>query len=241
MTAYPGPIPADFSAAYALQASAIEGFGEPVAGWKIGATNTKSQSVLGTHEPFYGPMFGSRIFENASTIEIAPQSLAIIEPEIAFKLGQDIPPREAAYTPEEIFAAVESIHPAFELIDRRLPGTISDGILWHIADFGLNDAFVYGPGKTDINLNQLADIAITASLNGKQIASGIGANALGGAHFSAQWLANRFSNQFSKLGQTLKKGQFLSTGLTTQVFTMAKGDRVEADFGILGTVTVNIK
>lgn len=237
MTDYPGPAPENIDQALALQAGVIAAYGEPVGGWKIGATNEKSQSVLGTNEPFFGPIFTSRIVESGAEIEISAQSLAIIEPEIALRLGRDLSPRSTPYTVEEIFAAIDTVHPALELIDRRLPGGLADGIFWHIADCGLNDAFVYGPGKSGIGFDQLADIAITASRNGEAVASGVGANALGGAHFSAQWLVNRFSS----LGQTLKKGQFLSTGLTTQVFTMAKGDQIEADFGDLGHVSVNIK
>lgn len=233
---YPGTAPTTIAQAVALQDGVIAGYGEPVGGWKIGATNPKSQILLKTDEPFFGAIFGSRIFKSKAKVKIAPHSLAIIEPEIAFLLARDIPPRTTSYSAEEVFACVASVHPALELIDRRLPGTVTDGILWHIADCGLNDAFVYGPGDAHIKLDQLADIAVSASLNGEAVATGVGANALGGAHLSAQWLANCFS----QLGRTLKAGQFLTTGLTTQVFTMAPGDTVEADFGALGSVSVTI-
>lgn len=237
MADYPGTAPQTKNQALALQDGVIQAYGEPVDGWKIGATNEKSQVLLGTDEPFFGPIFSSRVVASGSTVEISSKSLAIIEPEIALKLGRDIVPRDKPYSVAEIFDHIETVHPALELIDRRLPGTITDGVLWHIADCGLNDALAYGPGDANITLEQLAEITVTASLNGKEVATGVSANALGGAHFSAQWIANRFS----KLGRTLKAGQFLTTGLITPVFTMAPGDTVSADFSALGNVRVDIK
>lgn len=237
MDDYPGPAPQNVDAALALQDGVIATFGESVAGWKIGATNEKSQELLKSDGPFYGPIFASRLFKSGSTVKISRQSLAIIEPEIAFKLGRDITPRAQAYTAEEIFDAVESVHPALELIDRRLPGTVTDGVLWHIADCGLNDGLVYGPGDAHYAFNKLGEIPAEARLNGEVVASGVGANALGGAQFSAQWIAN----SFSQAGKTLRAGQFLTTGLITQVFTMAPGDTIEADFGPLGKVSVTIE
>lgn len=236
MTDYPGDAPTTSEQAVALQDGVVAGYGEAVGGWKIGATSQISRTLLKTEEPFFGPMFGSRIFKSAAKVKIAPLSLAIIEPEIAFLLALDIPPRATPYSAEEVFACVASVHPALELVDRRLPGTVTDGVLWHIADCGLNDAFVYGPAENHIKMDQLAEIAISAKLNGEVVATGVGATALGGAHLSAQWLANSFSQR----GRTLKAGQFLTTGLTTQVFTMAPGDLVEADFGPLGSVSVTI-
>ncbi len=132
--------------------------------------------------------------------------------------------------------AVDTAHPSLEIIDRRLPGGFADGVLWHVADCGLNDALVLGPGSGGVPGTVLPGIAVEARVNGKTVGTGSGCNALNGPHLALQWIANTFST----LGRTLEAGQIITTGLLTEVFSVEPGDEVEAVYAGLGSVSAKI-
>ncbi|MEM1198897.1 MAG: fumarylacetoacetate hydrolase family protein [Pseudomonadota bacterium] len=236
MEAYPGPAPEDLSQALAIQDEVVRQFGEPVAGWKIGCTSKTAQETLGTDGPFFGPLIGSRFYASRARVETAPTSLRVVEPEIALRLGRDIAPRSEPYSVDEVMAAVETVHPSLEVIDRRLPGGFADGVLWHVTDCGLSDALVLGAGTSGIAADALPGIAVEARVNGEVVSTGHGRNALDGPQLALQWIANTFSS----LGRTLEAGQVVSTGLLTSIFTLNPGDEIEAEYEKLGTVSAKV-
>ena len=236
METYPGLAPADLAEALAIQDAVVAGFGEPVIGWKIGCTSDAAQAALGADGPFFGPILGSRFFASGAQVQTAATSLGVVEPEIAIKLSRDIPPRTTRYSIGEVMDAVETIHPSLEVIDRRLPGGFADGVFWHVADCGLNDALVAGAGRAGVPAQLLPEITVEARLNGIIISTGAGKNALDGPQNALVWLANTFSD----LGRTLEAGQIITTGLLTEIFKAEPGDHVEAVYSDIGRVSVNI-
>ncbi len=233
---YPGAAPVNLDEALAIQDAVVTEFDEPVAGWKIGCTSEAAQSALGTDGPFFGPVIGSRFYATGASVETCAQSLRVVEPEIALRLKSDIAPRSEPYTVSEVMAAVDTAHPSLEVIDRRLPGGFEDGVLWHVADCGLNDALVLGPGTLEVPVERLPDIKVEARVNGETISTGVGSNALGGAEQALLWIANTFST----LGRTLEAGQIVTTGLVTSIFAVEPGDEVEAVYEDLGSVSVKV-
>ncbi len=236
METYPGPAPANLDEALAIQDAVISRFNEPIAGWKIGCTSEAAQATLGTDGPFFGPLIGSRFYASDAVVETAATSLRVVEPEIALRLGQDLPAREEPYSVADVMAAVESIHPSLEVIDRRVPGGFADGVLWHITDCGLSDALVLGPGTTGLSADALPDLAVEARVNGEVVSTGFGRNALGGPQHALQWIANTFSS----LGRTLEAGQVITTGLLTDIFVLKPGDEIEAEYEKLGKVSAKV-
>lgn len=236
MEAYPGPAPETLQEALAIQDAVVRQFNEPIAGWKIGCTSVAAQAALGTDGPFFGPLIGSRFFASGAVVETAATSLRVLEPEIALRLGQDLVPRKTPYTVDDVMAAVETVHPSLEFVDRRLPGGFADGVLWHITDCGLSDALVLGPGTPGLAGDQLPDIAVEARVNSEPVSSGFGRNALGGPQLALQWIANTFS----ELGRTLHAGQVVTTGLVTDIFTLQPGDQVEVEYEHLGKVSAKV-
>ena len=236
MNAYPGPAPETPSEALAIQDAVVRHFGEPIAGWKIGCTSKAAQETLGTDGPFFGPLIGSRFYASGAQVETAATSLRVVEPEIALRLGKDLPPKSEAYTVEDVMAAVETVHPSLEVIDRRLPGGFADGVLWHVTDCGLSDALVLGPGTAGIGADVLPTIAVEARVNGEVVSTGLGRNALDGPQLALQWIANTFS----ELGRTLEAGQVVTTGLLTSIFALNPGDEIEAEYEHLGSVSAKV-
>ncbi len=233
LDAYPCSYPQSADDAYAIQDSVTVALDDEIAGWKIGCTSEAAQKALNANGPFFGPILKSRQFDSGAELKIADHDLAIVEAEVALILGVDLPPKPDGYRLAEVEKAIESIHPTFELVNRRLPGGIADGgVHWAMVDGGLNDALVLGPATKDFPISTLPNLEVSVQVNGVTVANGIGGNALGGAHKALEWLAN----EFSRRGRTLNAGQIVSTGLTTDIITTSPGDVFEAQISDLGRV-----
>ena len=100
----------------------------------------------------------------------------------------------------------------------------------------MNDALVLGAGTSGVPVERLPEIKVEARVNGTPVSTGVGANALGGAQFALEWIANTFS----KLDRTLEAGQVVTTGLVTGIFTAKPGDEIEATYEDLGSISVKV-
>lgn len=230
------PEPADTDEAYALQAAVTDCLDKTVAGWKVGATNPAAQLALGAKEPFVGPIYEDLCFEAPAKVATPPAALRVTEAEFAFRLASDLPPRGAAYGLDEVTRAIGSVHPAIEIVDKRMPPPEADKVTWAIADGGANHAFVHGPGTDDLSALDLTTHPVRVSVNGRQVAEGSAGSVMGSPVMVLAWLATHMSGR----GVGLKAGQWISTGLATPVLTTEIGDEVVADFGTLGAITVTM-
>ena len=80
----------------------------------------------------------------------------------------------------------------------------------------------------------LAEHRVVATVAGKSECEGKGANVLGDPRLALTWLANELSG----LGITFKAGQVATTGTCMVPVAVGPGDRVTADFAVLGRVEV---
>lgn len=233
VTGAPRPEPADTEQAYAYQALVTEALGFTRIGWKVGATNPAAQSAIGAREAFVGPIFSERRYENGAEIETPATALRVTEAEFALTLNRDLPPRGAAYGFDEVASAVALVHPAVEVVDKRLVEPASNSVNWIIADGGANHSFVLGDGVVPMPGLDLSTQGVTVLINGRKKAEGSGGAVMGNPIMVLAWLATHLSTR----GIGLKQGEIVSTGLTTPIFSCAPGDSVEADYGSLGSVS----
>ena len=82
----------------------------------------------------------------------------------------------------------------------------------------------------------LAEEKPCAFKDGAMVAEGLGANVLGDPRIGLTWLVN----ELSRHGLTLKAGEVVTTGTCIKPAPIARGDRIEGDFGPLGRVSVAI-
>ena len=66
---------------------------------------------------------------------------------------------------------------------------------------------------------------------------GHGKNVLGDPRVALAWLAN----ELRSLGITLRAGEVVTTGTCHPPLPIASGDRIVADFGVLGKVSVGFE
>jgi 2-keto-4-pentenoate hydratase len=171
--------PRSLEEGYAIQAALVRLDGRAVGGWKIGATRDYVQKLLGANQPFPGRVFAETILASPATLA-ARDFIAIgLEPEFAFRLWRDLPPREALYTRAEVEDAVSSLYPACEIIEARFEDWLKVVAASLVADNGCNGALVHGEGARDWRRHDLARQAVTLSINGHAVAEGTGAAVLG--------------------------------------------------------------
>ncbi len=238
----PGQDPATISAAYDIQAAVVDilsqGGSHPgIAGYKIGATSRAAQDFLALDGPFYGCIPANRVLDAPAKLSRGEFNFCLIEPEFALRLGQDIAPRDRGFSRAEVAAAVSSVHPAFEVV------TSAYGDAWReagapglIADNGVHGCLVLGPGLEDWRALELAELGVVFRRNGQEEGRGQGANALGHPLDALAWLAG----QAPAGGRGLKAGDIVTTGVVTPFLLVETGDILAADFGILGSVELEI-
>ncbi|MGI9437732.1 MAG: 2-keto-4-pentenoate hydratase [Geminicoccaceae bacterium] len=232
----PGGLPEEEATAYGIQAAAIEAFGQPRCGYKIGATSPEAQAILHTDHPFCAPLFEPDRRSSGATIAEPGYGLLGLEPEFALRLKHDLPARTEAYEVAEVEAAVASVHPAFEVIGLRLPNELFPNALVVTADFGANVGFVAGDGIDNWRNHDLPTIAVTAFVDGKQVASGSAKSVMGHPLNALQWLINHLSTA----EQGLEAGAWISTGTCAGVVPIAVGQQAKADFGPFGEVALRL-
>lgn len=237
-----GALPEDLrpvtrEAGYAIQAHLEARSARPLFGWKIAATSHVGQSHIGVDGPLAGRILAERVIAAGGEVPAAANRMAVAEPEFAFRLGRDLPPRSSPYGVDEVLDAVASLHPALELPDSRFEDYVAMGGPQLIADNACAHWFVLGaPTSADWRALDLAAHPVLGRVEGRFEREGIGANVLGDPRLALAWLANELSG----LGITARAGQVVTTGTCLAPLEIVPGDRVFADFGPLGTVAVAI-
>ena len=89
------------------------------AGYKIAYTTKVMQQRLGATEPVYGRNFKSNVFNSPAVVSAADYVRLGVECEIAVILAKDLYSESGSVSKDDVFAAVESISIAYEIIDSR--------------------------------------------------------------------------------------------------------------------------
>ena len=222
--------------AYAIQNHIFDSRNDRTHGWFVSATNPQMQRQLRLSEP-YAARWGHGRFLDSNAEISAPGALPIaLEAEVTFKLNRALPPRERAYTAQEVETAIAAVHPSFEVVISCFTDWVNQPPLNLIAEGGPAQLLVTGCGVETWQTLTLNELPIAATVNGSTIARGCSGNVMDGPVSVLVWLANHASNR----GVGLEKGQLCNTGMCAPVFWVNPGDRAIADFGDLGTVEVEV-
>ena len=235
-----GARPATPDEAYECQDRMVERlvshYGGHVIGYKIACTNAVAQRFLNTPEPFYGRLLSSSTFESPASLPAGDFSMRIIESEFAFQFARDLPPADHALGPEEIADALAGVLPGIELVDSRFTSWTSVGLPSLIADNACHGAWIKGALIRDWRDLDLAAQAVTLSVNGAVIQRGAGSAVLGHPLNALEWLVHRLHAR----GMGLAAGEYVTTGVTTDIYDAQPGDHLRADFGPVGSVELTL-
>jgi 2-keto-4-pentenoate hydratase len=226
--------PRDRAEGYAIQAAMERVAAGGVFGWKIAAASAAGQKHINVEGPLAGRIFAERVIPDGGVASMAGNEMRVGEPEFAFRMGENLPPRSTAYSVEEVLGAVDTLHPAIELPDSRFADFVGAGAAQLIADNACAHLFVLGaPTVADWRAVDLVEHKPVVTLRGQRFI-GHGKNVLGDPRVALTWLAN----ELRALGVTLKAGEVVTTGTCHAPLPIQSGDRFEADFGAFGQVSV---
>jgi 2-keto-4-pentenoate hydratase len=208
--------------------------GHVVRGHKVGLTSKAMQEMLGVNEPDYGHLFDDMFVFEDFDINTEELCQPRVEIEIGFILGG--PLRGSGCNVADVLLATAYVVPAIEIIDSRIADwkiTLADTI----ADNASSARLVLGGRATPISEVDLRSIEASLLCNGVVADTGLGAAVLGNPATAVAWLANKVS----AFGVSLEAGHVILPGSCTRAFDVAAGDRIRADFDILGSVGVSFK
>jgi 2-keto-4-pentenoate hydratase len=234
--------PHDTAAAHAIQSALPAVAGRPIVGWKIAATSAAGQAHIQVDGPLPGRILDAFVQPIGATLSLFGSRMRVVEPEFAFRMGASLPPRSAPYAAHEVLAAVESLHPAFEVPDSRFADFARAGKAQLIADDACCGRFAFGPAAPaawrtlDLAAHRVRARVCDADGRVRYTREGEGRALLGDPLIALTWLAN----ELSSLGVGLRAGDWASCGTCMVPLEILPGDRVVADYGVLGRIEIGL-
>ena len=216
--------PTDVVAAYAIQSLNTrfwEAQGRRIVGRKAGLTAKAVQAQLGVDQPDFGVLFDDMRVADGGALDPVRCIQPKAEAEIAFVLGEDLPSPQTTLL--DVAAAVATVHAAIEIVDSRIADwkiTFADTV----ADNGSSAFFVLADAGRPIAGLDLTGAAMTMTVDGATVSTGVGAAALGNPLEAAAWLARTLAAR----GDPLRAGDILLAGALGPMVTLNPGDRVHA-------------
>ncbi|HJM93076.1 MAG: fumarylacetoacetate hydrolase family protein [Alphaproteobacteria bacterium] len=204
------------------------------AGYKSGATNEAALQNFGLDEPFVGVLISSYMLKSGDIILDSDCKFKLLEPEFAFRMGEDLPPAAAPYDPGGVCAAVASVMTSIEVVDLRFTGGMAAGGLQVIADNSAAGYWLAGTEYNDLDAIDFEDWPVSLHVNSARVTEGNSANVIGNPLNSLIFLANNLCMR----GGGLKAGDIVTAGSCTAPTPVQAGDECVADFGSLGKVSV---
>lgn len=224
--------PRDRHEGYAVQQALTAMQPYALFGWKIAATSAAGQAHIGVDGPLAGRLYADRVLPDGAEVTLQNNLMLVAEIEFAFRFARTLPPRERAYTVDEVLDAVACVHPSIEVPDSRYEDFVTAGAPQLIADNACANLFVLGPRADDWRGFDYLNQPVAVMLNGQAAEAGYGRNVLGDPRVALAWLVN----ELSSLGIACEPGQVVTTGTCRVPVVVKPGDRVHADFGVLGKV-----
>ena len=149
------------------------------------------------------------------------------EPEISFRIKEDIDISKAPYSIDDIDLLLDGLVCSIEINDFRFAKPLSEiGARNVISTNGASEFWLRNEKIYNINDVNLNDLEVTLYIDNKIMDSGNTKNVLNNPLNAALWLINNLA----KKGETLLKGQFISSGSCTKPSKIYSGNHIKARF-----------
>lgn len=212
---------------------------QPATVWKAGAD---SRDSLPTAAPIASPL----VHPSGAVLRAAAFPVCIVEAEIAYRFGADLPPRAVPYTTEEVAEAIAAMHVAIEIVTPRIADYATASSLAKLADHQINGAFVLGDGIEAWRRVDLRKQRATLAIDGKVQQSVEGSHALGNPAVLLPWFVAHLGrlptwDEDGSAGppRGVRAGDVVTTGSWTKVIEARAKQRVDVTFEGIGTATVS--
>lgn len=226
--------PATADDAMAIQLALNHLNGMDAGGWKVGFTSAAALEKAGEIGPMLGAMPKRLIQSSPASFSRAEFTIPVVEFEIGYRMGADLPPRGSDYSREEVLAAVDSAIIGIEIADPHLDEVFSQPIPCLIADNGVAGGFVAGPDIPNWRATALEDIAIETFADGEKVADGFGRE----GRCDAAWVLTWTANKVAQYGGGLKAGDYVTTGAAAPPAFLDARSEWRGNYDGVGEVTV---
>jgi 2-keto-4-pentenoate hydratase len=223
--------PIDLEDALAIQRRVQELLGVATGGWKC-SLPTAERAIS------CAAIFAPTIARTSPCAALAHGGIVRIEPEVAFVLGRDLPPRAAPYSEAEVRSAIAETRLVLELLDSRYadPAVVTFPEL--LADQVSNEGLFVGPELPDALRRPLEGFGIVIEGPQGTLHRGEGRHPDGHPLRPLVWLAN-FLAARSEIGG-LKTGEIVTTGSYAGALEVPIATPLSVQFGDLGEISVEL-
>ena len=212
---------------------------QPATVWKAGAD---SRDSLPTAAPIAPPL----VHASGAALPASAHPVCIVEAEIAYRFGVDLPPRAIPYTTDEVADSIAAMHVAIEIVTSRIVDFATASSLAKLADHQINGAFVLGDGIESWRKVDLRKQKATLAIDGKVQQSVTGSHALGNPAVLLPWFVAHLGRlpTYDADGEVgaargVKAGDVVTTGSWTKVVEARAKQRVDVVFDGIGSASVS--
>ncbi|MEO7886489.1 MAG: fumarylacetoacetate hydrolase family protein [Polaromonas sp.] len=220
--------PLDLEAGWQVQQEVTRQLGQAVGGWKASLPSAGKLVAA----PIYQPTI-SRAAICAVPFPAGADTVAV-EPELAFVLAQDLPPREQPYTQAEVDAAVGAVHAALEICASRYTDHTGLPFAELLADGIVNNGLWLGPA---LSAPDAAAFQLSWHIADGPAQTADARHPDGNPRAPLYWLANFLRER----GVGLQAGQAVITGSYAGVLTLPMGKRTQFDYAGLARFEVEFR
>lgn len=222
-----------FDDAYAISAEVAkrqQEEGAKLIGYKVGLTSVAMRRSSKIDEPDYGYLYEHFMVPDGGKVSHADYCVPRVEPELAFVLRE--PLRGPGIGLLDVMRATEYIIPSIEIIDARVdePRKIYDTI----SDNGAGAGIILGGRPLrphDADLRMVPGILYR---NAEIEETGVACAVMNHPANAIAWLVNKLA----ELDLALEAGHIMLSGSFTRPVWVEVGDTIRADFGEIGSVSV---
>lgn len=216
--------PTTIDEAHAIQDAVTAQLGQLIAGFKAMAP--------AEGEPNRGILHGGTIHATPCSLPVSKAPQCGVEAEVAFVFRRDLPPREKAYSRNEVAAVLDACA-AIEIVHSRFAQKAPVSNLEKLADSISNAGLVHGVPTAGWRNLQLGKLNVTMTVNGKVKHQKTGGHPTGDPLGVAVVLANLWREKGG-----VRAGQFVTCGSFTGLDYVKPGDVCAVAFEGLGSAEV---
>jgi 2-keto-4-pentenoate hydratase len=215
--------PADVTEAAEIQADVARRLNAHVSGWKVG------YAPDGT--PVAAPVFDRFLKPSGAHFPLREASVWGVEPEIAFRLGADLPRRIVQpYTREDIMSAVDAVLVGIEVVASRIVNHKAAPFLLFLADNIGHAGYAFGSEKRHWHDLDLANLRCCLTVNGDVVHDAAGGHP---TIDPLKPLVDYANAQSDRLGG-FRAGQIITTGSLCGLVAVEEPGEVAAMIDSIG-------
>jgi 2-keto-4-pentenoate hydratase len=204
--------------------------GERQIGWKVGFGAPAAAAALGIDRPLVGFMLARAVLPDGASVPVGAWTAPRVEPEIAVHLAHDVAPDASR---ADVQQAIGGLSAAIELVDVHPPPEEVPAIL---AGNIFHRHVLLGP--VDATRSTGEGIGGRLLVDGQEVAATDDPSALTGELVEVVRLT---AELLGACGDRLRAGQLVITGSVVPPLDVSPGQRVTAELGPLGELTVELR